>query len=77
MTAVKNQVPDITGQSWCPLRSNFSRISELHARAQIGPVISELTGQPADFQLLRGAARVGRLILTMQGPGMIKVFSGE
>src|SRR5271157_462082 len=25
--------------------------------------MAELTGQPADFQLLRGAARVGRLIL--------------
>ena len=35
----------------------------LQERAQIGPVMAELAGQPADFQPLRGAARVGRLIL--------------
>ena len=39
----------------------------LGARAQIGPVKRKLTGQPADLQALRGAARVGRLILA-SGP---------
>ena len=40
-------------------------------RAQIGPVMAELTGQPADFQSLRGAARVGRLILPTRGSGRV------
>ena len=43
-------------------------------RAQIGPVMAELTGQPADFQLLRGAARVGRLILPIRGCGRLVVL---
>jgi hypothetical protein len=42
----------------------------LQVRAQIGPVMAELTGQPADFQSLSGAARVGRLILPNRSCGL-------
>jgi len=37
--------------------------------------MSELTGQPADFQSLRGAARVGRLILSRQESAARKVWA--
>jgi hypothetical protein len=43
---------DITGQSCCPLGSNLFTLLDLPARAQIGPVMSQKTSQPADISML-------------------------
>src|SRR2546430_8927118 len=44
---LRARVTDITGQSCCPRGPNVSGILVLRARAQIGPVMSKITGQTA------------------------------